>query len=88
MFIACVCGVDSHCVDNGMVFVAGNGVDGLICRNFQVVRGLVPCLDGNQRWTPAAKVRKVLFADKRKERPHGVMHRDPETGGPLGQVGN
>jgi hypothetical protein len=57
-------------------------------RNFQVVRVLVLCLDGNQRQTPEAKVRKVLFAEKRKERLHGVMKRDLETSGPLSQVGN
>jgi hypothetical protein len=36
----------------------------------------------------AAKVRKVLFAEKRKESLHGVMQWDLETGGALGQVGN
>jgi hypothetical protein len=50
-----------------------------------VVRVLVPHLDGNQRQTPAAKVRKVLFAEKRKESPHRVTWRDrklwtPESG--------
>jgi hypothetical protein len=45
--------------------------------------GPLVCLDINNRWTRAAKVRKVLFAEKRKER-----QQDPETGGPLGQVGN
>jgi hypothetical protein len=35
-----------------------------------VVRVLVLHLDGNQRWTAAAKVRKVLFVEKRKERLH------------------
>jgi hypothetical protein len=45
---------------------------------------VVPCLDGNQKWTGAAKVRKVLFAGNRKERPHGV--RNPGTSSPLGQV--
>jgi hypothetical protein len=58
----------------------------LKCRNFQVVRVLVPLVDGNQRRTQAAKVREVLFAEKRKERMHGVMQQ--EAGGPLGQVGN
>jgi hypothetical protein len=43
----------------------------LIYWNFWVVRVLVLLLDGNQRWTQAAKVRKVLFVEKRKERPHG-----------------
>jgi hypothetical protein len=38
--------------------------------------------------TRAAKVRKVLFVEKRKERLHGFMHQDPETSGPLGQLGN
>jgi hypothetical protein len=38
-----------------------------------VVRVLVLRLGGNQRWTRAAKVKKVLFAEKRKERPHVVM---------------
>jgi hypothetical protein len=37
----------------------------------QVARVLVLCLDGNQRWTAAAKVREVSFAEKRKERPLG-----------------
>jgi hypothetical protein len=32
-----------------------------------VVRALVLLFDGNQRWTQAAKVKKVLFAEKRKE---------------------
>jgi hypothetical protein len=36
-----------------------------------VVRALVLLFDGNQRWTQAAKVKKVLFAEKRKERAHG-----------------
>jgi hypothetical protein len=49
---------------------------------FWGVRVLFPCLDGNQRWTGAAKVRKVLFAENRKERLHGVMQRDPENGVP------
>jgi hypothetical protein len=49
----------------------------MICWNFWVLRVLVPSLDGNQRRTRAGKVRKVLFAEKRKERPHGVMQRDP-----------
>jgi hypothetical protein len=30
------------------------------------------------------KVKKILFAEKRKERPHGVIQQDPETGGPQG----
>jgi hypothetical protein len=47
-----------------------------------VVRVLVLHLDVNQRQTQAAKVREVLFAEKRKERPQGVMQQDPETGGP------
>jgi hypothetical protein len=38
----------------------------VIHRGGQVMRVLVPSLDGNQKWTRAAKVRKVLFADKRK----------------------
>jgi hypothetical protein len=41
-----------------------------------------------QRWTPAAKVRKVLFIEKKKEktaRGHAIVL---ETGGPLGQVGS
>jgi hypothetical protein len=45
----------------------------LIYRNFPVVRVLVPCLGGNQRQTQAAKVKKILFAEKRKERLHGVI---------------
>jgi hypothetical protein len=36
----------------------------------------------------SSKVREVLFVEKRKERLHGIMKRNPETGGPLGQVGN
>jgi hypothetical protein len=42
------------------------------------VRVFVPSLDGNQRQTRAAKVKKVLFAEKRKERPQRVMQQDPE----------
>jgi hypothetical protein len=38
-----------------------------------VVQALVPCADRNQRQPQAAKARKVLFAEKRKERLHGVM---------------
>jgi hypothetical protein len=53
-----------------------------------MVEVLIPRLDGNQRQTQATKVRKVLFAENRKERPHGVMQQDPETSGPLSQVGN
>jgi hypothetical protein len=41
----------------------------VICRGAQVVSVLVRCLDGNQRWTSAAKVREVLFVEKKKERP-------------------
>jgi hypothetical protein len=52
-----------------------------------VVRVLGPHLDGNQRPTQAAKVRKVLFAEKRNARPHGDMRQDPETASPLVQVG-
>jgi hypothetical protein len=36
-------------------------------QEFSVVRGLVLHLDRNQRWTLAAKVRKVLFPEKRRE---------------------
>jgi hypothetical protein len=53
-----------------------------------MVRVLVLLLDGNQRWTQAAKVREVLFAEKRKERLYGDMQWDPATSGPLSQVGN
>jgi hypothetical protein len=60
----------------------------LILRRAQVVRVLGPLLDENQRWTPAAKFKKVLFVEKRKKRLHGVMQWDLETSGPLGQVGN
>jgi hypothetical protein len=60
----------------------------VIHRNFQVVRVLIPLLDGNQRQIRAAKVREVLFAEKRKERLCEVMQQNPETGGPLGQIGN
>jgi hypothetical protein len=60
----------------------------VICRGAWVVRVLVSLLEGNQRQTGTGKVKKVLFAEKRKERLHGVMQRDLETGGPLGQVGN
>jgi hypothetical protein len=60
----------------------------IIRRGAWVVRVLVPLLDGNQRQTQAAKVREVLFVEKRKERLHGIMQQDPETGVPLGQVGN
>jgi hypothetical protein len=59
-----------------------------ICWNFWVVSVLVQCLNGNQRQTQAAKVRKVLFAEKRKERLHEVMQQDPETSGLLSQVEN
>jgi hypothetical protein len=45
-------------------------------------------LDRNQRWTQAAKVRNVLFAEKRKERPHEVIQWDLETSSPLSQIGN
>jgi hypothetical protein len=37
------------------------------------VRVLGSLLDENQSWTQAAKVRKVLFVEKRKERLHEVM---------------
>jgi hypothetical protein len=33
-------------------------------------------LDRDQKWTLAAKVRKVLFVEKRKKRPPGVMQWD------------
>jgi hypothetical protein len=60
----------------------------LIRSGAQVVRALVPLLGGNQRQTGAAKVREVLFVEKKKKRQHGVMQWDPETGGLLNQVGN
>jgi hypothetical protein len=60
----------------------------VICWGALVIRVLVPCLGGNQKPTRAAKVRKVLFAEKRKERPHEVMQQDLETGDLLNQVGN
>jgi hypothetical protein len=41
-----------------------------------------------QRQPPAAEVRKILFVEKRRERLHGGMQLDPETSGPIGQVGN
>jgi hypothetical protein len=50
--------------------------------------GPLLCLYRNQRQSQAAKVRKVLFAEKRKERPNGLMQWDPETCSSLGQVGN
>jgi hypothetical protein len=36
----------------------------------------------------AAEVRKILFVEKRREKLHGGMQWDPETSGPVGQVGN
>jgi hypothetical protein len=59
-----------------------------IHRNFRVVRVLDLLLDRNQRRTQAAKVREVLFVQKRKERLHGVIQWDLETNDPMGQVGN
>lgn len=53
-----------------------------------MLRVLGLLLDRNQRRTQEAKVREVLFIEKRKERLHGVMQWDPETSGLLGQVGN
>jgi hypothetical protein len=41
--------------------------------------GPCSCLDGNQRQTQAAKVREVLFAEKRKERHMRGMQQDLET---------
>jgi hypothetical protein len=41
-----------------------------------------------QRCTPTAEVRKILFVEKRRERLHASMQWDPETSGPMGQVGN
>jgi hypothetical protein len=60
----------------------------MIHRNFWVVRVLGPLLDGNQRQTQAAKVRNILFVEKRKERLNGAMQRNLENIGPLCQVGN
>jgi hypothetical protein len=71
-----------NCTQNCLHFEA------VIHRGAQVVRVLVPLLDGNQRQTRAAKVKKVLFAEKRKERLHEVMQWDLEAGGLLSQVGN
>jgi hypothetical protein len=39
-------------------------------------------------WTPAAGVRRILLVEKIRERLHGGMQGDLETGGPMGQVGN
>jgi hypothetical protein len=60
----------------------------MIRRNFQLVRVLDLLLDGNQRQTRAAKVRRILFVEKRKEKLHGAMQQNLEISGPLGQVGN
>jgi signal recognition particle receptor subunit beta len=60
----------------------------VICRGAQVVRVLILLLDGNQRQSQAAKVREVLFLEKRKESLHKIMKQDLETSGPLSQVGN
>jgi hypothetical protein len=60
----------------------------MIRTNFWVLRILGLLWDRNQRQTGAAKVRKILFVVKRRERLHGGMQQDPETGGPMGQVGN
>jgi hypothetical protein len=60
----------------------------MIRRGARVVSVLGLLLDRNQRRTQEAKVREVLFIEKRKERLHGVMQWDPETSGLLGQVGN
>jgi hypothetical protein len=60
----------------------------MIGRNFRVMRVLGLLLDGKQRRTRAAKIRKNSFAETRKERLNGVMQQDPETGGPLGQGRN
>jgi hypothetical protein len=49
----------------------------MICRNFWVVRVLGLLLDRNQRRTGTAKVREILFVEKRKERLHGGMQRAP-----------
>jgi hypothetical protein len=59
----------------------------VIYRGARVVRVFSLLLDRNQRQTLSAKVR-VLFVEKRKEKLHGVMQWDSETGGPLSQVGN
>lgn len=53
-----------------------------------MVRVLGLLLDRNRRQAQVAKVRKMLFIEKRKERLHGGMQWDLESGGPLGQVGN
>jgi hypothetical protein len=53
-----------------------------MCRNFWVVRVLCVLLDGTQRWTRAAKVRKILFVEKEKEMLYGSVRKDPETSGP------
>jgi hypothetical protein len=47
-----------------------------------------PHWEWKHRWTPAAGVGKILFVENRRERLHGGIQGDPETGGPLGQVGN
>jgi hypothetical protein len=49
-----------------------------------------PCstLGWKSKAIPAAKVKKILFAEKRKERPHGVMQQNLEIGGPPGGVGH
>jgi hypothetical protein len=58
----------------------------MIYRGAGVVRILVVLLDGNQRWTQGARVKRFYL--QRRERLHGVMQQDLETCGPLGQVGN
>jgi hypothetical protein len=36
----------------------------------------------------SSKVRKILFVEKRGGKLHEDMQGDPETGGPVGQVGD
>jgi hypothetical protein len=60
----------------------------MTCRNFQVFRVLGCILRIKAQVDSRSRGQNILFVEKRRERLHGVMQGDQETGGPMGQVGN
>jgi hypothetical protein len=57
----------------------------MTCRNFWVLGFLVhPEIESRG----GVEVRKILFVKKRRERLHGGMQWELDTGGPMDQVGN
>jgi hypothetical protein len=79
-FILCIPLGGINFAADGFQAVCGTDTQ-MICRNFRVLRGFGLLLARKKRRTQAAKVRKILFAEKRKKkkRLHGGMQQDWKT---------